>query len=101
MYEASDGWASTAPVGSFLGDASPFGVLDMAGNVAEWTADWYGAYPGAAVTDPHGAKTGTARVVRGGAWDGNDAANVRAAVRDWVAASSRNSFVGFRCARGN
>jgi len=36
----------TFPVGSFPDDISPYGAMDMAGNVWEWTADWYNAYPG-------------------------------------------------------
>lgn len=36
----------TFPVGSFPDDTSPYGAMDMAGNVWEWTADWYEAYPG-------------------------------------------------------
>jgi formylglycine-generating enzyme required for sulfatase activity len=101
MYDASDGYETTAPVGSFSGGASPFGALDMAGNVWEWTADWYGAYSGAAVTDPRGAKMGTARVIRGSAWNFNDAANVRAANRYLNGPSDRVDDVGFRCARGD
>jgi formylglycine-generating enzyme len=42
----ADGKEHTHPVGSFPDDQSPYGVMDMAGNVWEWTADWYDAYPG-------------------------------------------------------
>jgi formylglycine-generating enzyme required for sulfatase activity len=101
MYEASDGWVSTAPRGEFPGDASPFGVLDMAGNVVEWTADWYGPYTAVAAANPRGAKRGTFRVVRGGAWYSNDAALVRAANRIWTIPSYRINYVGFRCGRGD
>jgi formylglycine-generating enzyme required for sulfatase activity len=101
MYDASDGWETTAPVGSFRAGASPFGALDMAGNVWEWTADWYGDYTKAAATNPRGAETGTARVGRGGGWSSDDAGLVRAAVRNGVGASVRDSHVGFRCARGD
>jgi formylglycine-generating enzyme required for sulfatase activity len=100
MYDASDGWETTAPVGSFPADASPYGALDMAGNVVEWTADWYGPYSAAAVTNPRGAKSGTFRVLRGGAWNSTGAGHVLAANRHWDGASDRLNDVGFRCARG-
>ncbi len=100
IYEASDGWETTAPVGHFPAGASSIGALDMAGNVWEWTADWYGEYPGAAVTDPQGAKAGTYRLFRGGGWDSDDAVWVRAANRDWVGPAHHSVNLGFRCARG-
>ena len=64
MYAADDGWPGTAPVGFFPKGASTDGLLDLAGNVWEWTADWYGAYPAEAQTDAKGPATGTERVAR-------------------------------------
>jgi formylglycine-generating enzyme required for sulfatase activity len=69
----------------------------MAGNVAEWTADWYGPYSMQAETNPQGAKTGTGRVSRGGGWFGT----ARAADREWPDPTVRAMDRGFRCARGN
>jgi formylglycine-generating enzyme required for sulfatase activity len=55
-----DGFPHTAPVGSFENDNTPYGACDMAGNVSEWTLDWYS-------TPYHGRLDGF-RVVRGGSW---------------------------------
>lgn len=55
-----DGYAYTAPVGSFSKFNSPYGACDMAGNVAEWTLDWYS-------TSYHAGLDGF-RMVRGGSW---------------------------------
>ncbi|MBM3496659.1 MAG: hypothetical protein FJX72_20420, partial [Armatimonadetes bacterium] len=61
---------STAPVGSIPAGASPYGCLDMAGNVWEWCADWYdgGYYRKAPNRNPTGPASGTLRVLRGGSW---------------------------------
>lgn len=57
---ADDGFAGLAPVGSFAEYSSPYGARDMAGNVNEWTLDWY--------TTPYHAGLDGYRVVRGGSW---------------------------------
>ncbi len=61
----------TSPVGSFPQGASPYGVLDMAGNVWEWVADWYdpGFYGNSPRENPRGPEAGSERVVRGGSWE--------------------------------
>jgi formylglycine-generating enzyme required for sulfatase activity len=84
-------------VGAYPEGAGPYGVLDMAGNVWEWVADWYGEdyYAEAPAENPPGPEEGTLRVIRGGAWNTAGRA-VRAANRFW-AAPYRNDFDGFRC----
>jgi formylglycine-generating enzyme required for sulfatase activity len=94
MYAADDGWDATAPVGSFPRDRSPFGVLDMAGNVAEWTdTDYVRCYRDDC--EP----TGHERVFRGGSWNDDDARDIRGAYRNHDEPVFRGSFVGFRCAK--
>ena len=83
-------------VGSFPAGASPYGVLDMAGNVAEWTTDWFKAYPGGDFYSPYyGEKY---RVIRGGGWF-SDQNLVRTTERSASAVELANDDVGFRCAR--
>jgi len=90
-----DGYAKTAPVGSYLAGTSPYGALDMAGNVWEWVEDWYDGYPGTTYkSDYFGQKY---RVLRGGSWL-NDATYVRATDRGYVGLSdNRSADIGFRC----
>lgn len=87
-----------ANVGSFPAGASPYGALDMAGNVYEWVSDWYGAeyYAASPNENPAGPEAGMQRVLRGGNWN-SLADNLRTANRFW-AFPGRNDFDGFRCA---
>jgi formylglycine-generating enzyme required for sulfatase activity len=95
-----DGHEGTAPVGSFPAGASGLGVLDMAGNAAEWTADFYEAtwYAKSPRSNPKGPEEDTgARVVRGGAFTDNDYL-VRATARAGKDPNVANVAIGFRCA---
>lgn len=98
---AGDGFAKTSPVGSFEAGASPFGVLDMAGNVWQWTYDWYDAgyyaslAPGA--KDPEGPASGEQIALRGGAFTSKPA-DVRSTNRYPRAPGDRAHNIGFRCA---
>ncbi len=91
-YKDNSG-ARTHPVG--LKYRNGFGLYDMSGNVWEWVADWFGAYPREAVTDPLGPVSGTHKVYRGGGWF-NGAQNVRVADRLRAMPNRRHDDVGFR-----
>jgi formylglycine-generating enzyme required for sulfatase activity len=89
----------TRPVGSYPLGASPYGVLDLAGNVWEWMADWYdpGFYQKSPRENPQGPETGSERVVRGGCW-ANGPDLVRSANRSQENAESKLNILGFRLA---
>jgi eukaryotic-like serine/threonine-protein kinase len=82
--------------------ASPYGALDMSGNVMEWVADWYGAdyYENSPAANPLGPDSGQQRISRGGAW----------ATNDYYVSSTRrfawdhpfqHRALGFRCVLGH
>lgn len=84
----------TTPVGRYPAGASPYGVLDMAGNVWEWTSSLYKPYPYRVDDGREGLGTGE-RVLRGGAFDGI-ARNVRCACRYGNRSVYRSKRFGFR-----
>jgi len=96
VTDYDDGYAKTAPVGSFETGKSWCRVHDMAGNVWEWVADWYGDYPSQAQTNPTGPETGDYKVLRGGGWY-TQSYLVRSAVRIDITPTLRDVGFGFRC----
>ena len=103
---SSDGFPTTAPVGSF--PANPFGLHDMAGNVHEWVADWFEEryYYNSPKDNPQGPKRsnptgrrggGNERILRGGAWE-TDPNSQRSASRKGFQTDYRIEGIGFRCA---
>lgn len=109
--DATDGYLGPAPVEAFRDGATPEGVLNLAGNVAEWVSDYYDTddegygYPakmlpptGGPSHNPTGSTSGLAHVVRGGSYL-QGAAWLRGAARA-ILVVPRAPSVGFRCARG-
>ncbi|MCB9457515.1 MAG: SUMF1/EgtB/PvdO family nonheme iron enzyme [Anaerolineaceae bacterium] len=89
-----------AEVGSRLGGASWVRALDMSGNVWEWVSSLYQDHPYNADHESN-SDTSSLRVLRGGAWDGNDTGDLRAAHRSGVNPDYGGSYIGFRCARSS
>ncbi|MDY6788087.1 MAG: formylglycine-generating enzyme family protein, partial [candidate division WOR-3 bacterium] len=78
--DGNDGYSYTSPVGAFPAGKSPYGLMDMAGNVSEWCNDWYGYYRSQEQRNPMGPNSGKHKVSRGGAWH-NNCGNLRTCMR--------------------
>ncbi len=90
----------TAPVDAYPKGRSPYGALNMAGNVWEWTADWYDPryYTVSPARNPLGPKRGQWKVIRGGSYV-DSPMDARASNRAATSPSSSSPKIGFRCAR--
>jgi formylglycine-generating enzyme required for sulfatase activity len=95
----NDGYEVTAPVGTFQGDRSPYGVMDGAGNVMEWVADWYeeNAYAESSDKNPRGPEFGVFKVLRGGGYT-STGSDLRVTSRSKMVPDFRDETIGFRCA---
>jgi formylglycine-generating enzyme required for sulfatase activity len=97
IQQHTRGWY-TKPVGSYESGKSPYGIYDLAGNVWEWTQDWYDRdyYIKSPAHNPINDHATQHRVVRGGSWDSSPVF-LRASYRSWRTPESWNDFIGFRC----
>ncbi|MEM7677331.1 MAG: SUMF1/EgtB/PvdO family nonheme iron enzyme [Myxococcota bacterium] len=90
-----DGFVETAPVGAFGGDRK---IRNMAGNVMEWTADFYAPYSSRPQLNPRGPSQGTTKVVRGSSFGHGQRKDVMVARRRAYRPDFRSAHIGFRCA---
>ncbi|MDH5762158.1 MAG: SUMF1/EgtB/PvdO family nonheme iron enzyme [Nitrospinota bacterium] len=96
IVSVDDGYSGPAPPGKF--PPNPFGLYDMAGNLAEWTNDWMNEnyYRNSPKDNPPGSHPTTAKVVRGGGWE-STAGFLRSSNRAAYWVKMRNYAIGFRC----
>ncbi len=99
-YEQAHEVPRVAPVDSGELGRSPYGLRHMAGNAAEWVADWFGidAYATMPLRNPTGPASGRYKVVRGGSWKSRPML-LRTATRSGAVPERQASTIGFRCAR--
>ena len=91
-------FGATRAAGMHPAGASPYGILDMAGNAWEWVADWHAPdyYTSSPTDNPTGPASGSARVLRGGSWQYADSF-IRTTHRYKSSPDTSNDYIGFRC----
>jgi formylglycine-generating enzyme required for sulfatase activity len=96
--QANFGSSDTVEVGSYPTGASPYSLLDMAGNVIEWAADYFQPtyYRVSPSENPQGPASGSTRVYRGGSYH-NPGEALRVVMRGSRSQSHANVDIGFRC----
>jgi formylglycine-generating enzyme required for sulfatase activity len=87
----------TTPVGSYPDGASPYGALEMTGNVMEWVSTLFAKYPYEASDGREDPGASGSRVLRGGSWNVT-AEFSRGSRRDWYIPTAKRNYVGYRCA---
>jgi eukaryotic-like serine/threonine-protein kinase len=99
LNSSESGNGDTTAVGTYPNGASPYGALDMVGNVWQWAADWYDDkyYANSPPSNPTGSSSGQSRVLRGGSFYFSQ--KVRAANRGYDTPTGTFNDVGLRCAR--
>ena len=96
IFDYDDGYFATAPIGSFAPNQHE--ILDMAGNVAEWVHDFYGAVGSLGVeVDPLGPEDGQFHTIRGSSWAHGSITEIRLSFRDF--GIEPRDDIGFRIAR--
>jgi formylglycine-generating enzyme required for sulfatase activity len=97
-FRGNTGGQTTAPAGSYATSASPFGVLDLAGNVWQWTSSLEKPYPYVATDGREDPSAPGKRIVRGGAWQSRPE-DLRTSSRWGMDPTVEEAFIGFRCAQ--
>ncbi len=100
VFGLKEGSDTVSPIGNREKGKSPYGVHDMAGNLYEWTMDWYdeGFYGEVPAINPHGPTYGTAKAQRGGSYT-NSSYRLRSTFRTKGDPAEQEHNVGFRCAQ--
>lgn len=95
------GRGTVREVGSRPKGASPYGVMDMAGNLWEWTSDWFDPnyFDESPYKNPKGPESGLRKVLKGGSWMGRTSPGLASSVRDGYAPLGQGYVVGFRCVK--